>query len=57
MAHFVKKKKVARTNKIKKLWSALFASYVHNLAVKLKGYKMWDIQFYKKITTRKVLFL
>lgn len=37
MAHFVKKKKVARTNKIKKLWSALFASYVHNLAVEIKG--------------------
>lgn len=56
MAHFVKKEKVARTNK-KKLWSGLFASYVHNLAVEIKGIQMWDIQFYKKITTRKVLFL
>lgn len=37
MAHFVKKKKVARTNKIKKLRSALFASYVYNLAVEIKG--------------------
>lgn len=36
MAHFVKKEKVARTNK-KKLWSGLFASYVHNLAVEIKG--------------------
>lgn len=36
MAHFVKKKKkVTRTNK--NLWSALFASYVHNLAEEIKG--------------------